>query len=274
MTCVPMNRIACCLASTILLLAGTAAAQSTLFVKIEDLTPSGEGAYEGADIDAIELLSPEGTAAFYAGDVVDSRKPANANNAKVSPRDALGQPVLADSGAPYVFSPNGGWIVVRIDLKGATYSDEWRLSVYEVDGSLYALRGGPEPYRVSIAAAAEGPWRVLGIGSGTARWTLNGVPSVSFDDERFSRIEDALELALDVDPITEAQYGMIEGSIDRLNQIDDIEQLQAELIGFHTYFEYVEHVVNDHGEKDGGRVHIARLLLETAWGRYRSITGA
>lgn len=269
-----MNRTNFFLPLLTVLVAANAAAQSALFVKIEDLTPSGTGAYEGADIDAIELLSPEGTSAYYASDVVDSRKPANANNAKVAPRDALGQPVLVDSSAPYVFSPNGGWIVVRIDLRGATYSDEWRLTVYEVDGSLYALSGGPDPYRVSIAASPEGPWRALGIGSGTARWTLNGVKATSFDDKRFSRIEDALELELDADPITEAQYGMIAGSIARLNGLDDIAQLQAELIGLHTYFEYIEHVVNDHGEKDGGRVHSARLLLKTAWDRYRSITGS
>lgn len=269
-----MYRVVRLLALSATLAAASVGAQGALFVKIEDLTPSGAEAFGGADIDAIELLSPAGTSVFYASTVVDSRKPANANNAKVSPGDALGRPVLVDPSAPYVFSPNGGWLVVRIDVPGVTYSDDWRLSVYEVDGSLYSLSGGPEPYRVSISASAEGPWRVLGIGSGTARWTLNGVASKPFDDDRFKGVQASLERELDVEPITEAQHAMVAGTVERLNEVDDIAQLQAELVGLHTYFEYVEHLVNDHGEKDGGRVYLARLLLKTAWDRYRSITGA
>lgn len=52
------------LAIASLALAGTASAQSPLFVKVEDLSAPGARTYEGADIEAIELLSPSGTARF------------------------------------------------------------------------------------------------------------------------------------------------------------------------------------------------------------------
>jgi hypothetical protein len=256
------------------LAAGAAAAEHALFVKVEDLTPSGDGAYSGADIDAIELASPNRHAAFYAAAVIDSEKPPNAGNAGVLPEHALGQPVLLDADAPYVFAPNGGWLIARIDVRGEAYTDEWRLTVYEVDGFTYPLSGAPEPYRVSVALAEDGPWQELGIGSGTSRWTLDGTAGMRFDDARVERIEAALARELDIEPITEAQYGMVAGTIARISALDDIAQLQAELVGLHTYFEYIEHVVNDHGEKDGGRVYLARLVLRTAWDRYRSITGS
>jgi hypothetical protein len=268
-----MERTVRLLITTMLFVSAAAAAQGALFVKLEDLAPSGEGKYEGADIDAIELRSPAGTAAFYAAAVVASEKPANAANVEVSPEHALGQPVVVDGDAPYVFAPNGGSIVVRIDV-GTPYTDDWRLTVFEVDGSLYASSGNPDPYRVSVAESADGPWRLLGIGSGTTRWTLGGAKSRPFDDERVASIEAALERELPIEPITEFQYTRAAGSIARLSSLDDIAQLQAELVGLLTHFEHVEHAVVEHGEQDGGRVSLARLLLKTAWDRYLSITGA
>ena len=53
-----------------------------------------------------------------------------------------------------------------------------------------------------------------------------------------------------------------------LTDLDDIAQLQTELVGLYTFFNYTEHVVNEHGERDGGRVLLTRALLDATWQRY------
>lgn len=256
------------LAIASLALAGTASAQNSLFVKVEDLSAPGERTYEGADIEAIELLNPAGTAAYYASAVIDSHKPANDNNADIDPATVVGQPTLVDWDAPYVFSMNGGWVVAELAVPGVAISDEWRLTVYEVDGALFPWGDAPEPYRVSVADSAEGPWRELGTGSGTARFTLAGASNQAFDDEVYDNIAAALEAVLDNAPVTEKQRADAAPFIARINALDDIAQLQTELVGLYTFFNYTEHVVNEHGERDGGRVLLTRALLDATWQRY------
>ncbi len=250
-----------------------ARAESSLFVRIEDLSPSGTATYEGADIDAVELLAPGGTAAYYAAAVVDSRRPQNASNAGVRGDAMLGQPVLLDGNAPYVFALNGGWVVARITLPNPV-EEGWRLTVYEIDGMLYPGQGLPEPYRVSMAEQPDGPWKVLGIGSGTSRFMLDGGSKQQFDDELVERIEASLRKVLDNEPATESQRTSATAFFKRLQSVEDLKQLQVELVALHAYFTSTEHAVNEHREKDGGRVVIARELLRAAYQRYRGITGA
>ena len=262
------------LAIASLALAGTAAAQSSLFVKVEDLSAPGARTYEGADIEAVELLSPAGTAAYYASAVIDSHKPANDNNADIDPATVVGQPTLVDWDAPYVFSMNGGWVIAEIAVPGVAIADDWRLTVYEVDGALFPWGDAPEPYRVSIGDGPDGPWRELGTGSGTARFTLAGRSNQTFDDEMYDNIAAALEEVFDNEPVTEKQRADAAPFIARINALDDIAQLQTELVGLYTFFNYTEHVVNEHGENDGGRVLLTRALLNAAWQRYRGVTGS
>ena len=262
------------LAIASLAMSGAVSAQSSLFVKVEDLSAPGARTYEGADIEAIELLSPSGTAAYYASAVIDSHKPANNNNADIDPATVVGQPVLVDWDVPYVFSMNGGWVIAEISVPGVTISDEWRLTVYEVDGALFPWGDAPEPYRVSVADGPDGPWRELGTGSGTARFTLDGGSNQIFDDEMYDNIVEALAEILDNEPVTEKQRADAGPFVARINALDDIPQLQTELVGLYTFFNYTEHVVNEHGERDGGRVLLTRALLDAAWQRYRGVTGS
>lgn len=78
--------------------------------------------------------------------------------------------------------------------------------------------------------------------------------------------------ALKAEPVTEAQYARAAGELARLTSFDEIAHVQSELVALHTHFEQVVRAVDEHGENDGDRVYLARLMLKRAWDRYRSAT--
>jgi hypothetical protein len=264
-----MNR-ACAVWASLLLVA-TGAAADSLYVKIQDLNPVGAGAFAGADIEAVELYDGANQRAYYVTDIVAAQVPGSGDDGGPDSANLRGLTVLADWDAPYVYSLNGGWVVVKIDTGANPVADDFRLTVYEVDGSLYHWGGAPDPYRVEVARAAEGPWKVLGIGSGTARFTLDGDMAPALDEETAEKIADTVARKPDNDPITDDLREKMAPTLARLAALRDPAQLGVELDGFHRFYHYRDHVVNEHGEVDGGRVMAPWLLLEAAWERYRQI---
>lgn len=261
-----------CAVCVSLLIAASATADS-LYVKILDLNPVGpEEAFAGADIEAIELYDGANQRAYYVSEVVAAEVAASGDEGSFADSANLrGLSVLVDWDAPYVYSLNGGWVVVRIDTGANPIADDFRLTVYEVDGSLYHWGGVPDPYQVAVARSAEGPWKVLGIGSGTARFTLDGRLVPALDKETASKIADTVAQQPDNDPIPDDLRDNMAPTLARLSALSEPAQLAVELDGFYRFYHYREHVVNEHGEVDGGRVMAPWLLLKTAWERYQKI---
>lgn len=258
---------ACCS----LAIAHTALADK-LYVKIVDLSESGASKYSGVDIEAIELLNDRGNSAYFADAVLEYALPPNEANSQMKAEDILGQTVLTHWGSPYVFSMNGGHVVAVIDTGLEAIAQDWLLTIYEVDGSLYDWGDAPEPFRVAIADSPKGPWRSLGMGSGTSRFTLDGQKKPALDDETFKKIIAALEEKPKNDPVPPELLEKMQPMLNRLKSLDDIQQLRIELAALYTFFNYRDHVVNEHKEADNGRVMAPWELLDSVYKRYQQLT--
>lgn len=253
------------------LLASFSLSAEQLYVRIQDLGPAQDGAYPGADIEAIELYDPDNRRAYYGARVIAAESPERLDQEGANPEELLGTTVLADWDAPYVYSLNGGWVVVAIDTGSNSVQDSFRLSIYEVDGSLYDWGGAPDPYSVSVARAPDGPWESLGKGSGSARFSLDGVYAPRLDDETATKISQLVAVRPANEAISDELRQAMMPTLDRLRSLDDRAQLAIELDSFYRFYNYRDHVVNEHGESDGGRVIAPWLLLKTAWKRYREL---
>jgi hypothetical protein len=252
-------------------------AAEKLFIKIEDLVPSGEAKNHGSDIEAVELRSPDGLSLHYATNAVapelpvKEEQPKDEKHGKMTAQNIRGVPILIDMETPYVYSLNGSWVVAELDFTPMTNRENWQLTVYEVDGSLYSWGDGPEPYKVSIASSNAGPWQSLGIGSGTSRFSLAGKKTKTLTPELLAEIKKALaEKPKNIEP-TEEMKTKFELELARLKSLKDIAQVEAELVGFEKFFHYKEHVVNSHGDKDKGTVMVAWHLLHALYTRYEQL---
>lgn len=256
-----------------LLLSGSAVFADSRYVLIEDLIKSGSARTHGTDVEAIEIRSPDGFSAFFASKVVKHSVPENENNGDMVVGDVIGVPSVMDSNAPYVFSLNGGWIIAEVNLPSAPNYDQWKLSVYEVDGVVYGP-GSPEPYRVSISRNQTGPWEVLGVGSGTTRFYVGGGNVYPLSDEILANIKEVVATKPDFKDPPENIFSLfIEPDIKRLLAVESKDQIESELVGYEKYFEHKEHAVVEHGDNDGGTVIGAWAILRAAYQRYEQLEG-
>lgn len=223
-------------------------------------------------LDAVELANAAGTVRFYASDLVDADIPPSIADGALAPAAALGPPPLIDSEAPYVVSLNGGWVIVAIDTLGIAPGDDWQVRVYEVDGMLYE-NGAPEPYGVSISTSPEGPWKELGVGSGVARFSLDGGSRVLSEEQR----REIARIVAKTDP-EQRLVGPLQTVVDkeqtRIQAIGSADQLVAEILAYLAYYEKLEHHVIGHGEVDDGSLQAAARLLAVLDARWRHLAGS
>lgn len=244
-----------------------------LYIRIDDLSPPGKSQYHGVDIEAIELFDRDKQMAWYASEVVDSRLPANSENIKMAAKDVLGQPVIIDWDAPYVYSLNGGWLIVRIGNEALSLDGNLRLSIFEVDGSLFDWGDAPDPYKISIAKSAQGPWLPVGLASGSARFDLEGEKvkplAKKLDDKTLAEIQAVLAQTPKNQAIATDVKEKMQPSLVRLKALNNYPQLEVELEAIWRFYQYRDHVVNEHKEADNGRVMAPWLLLKTIFDRYQ-----
>ncbi|MEM1250504.1 MAG: hypothetical protein AAGK22_29335 [Acidobacteriota bacterium] len=250
----------------------TAAEPESLYVKVEDLVPSGGFQFSGADIDAVELANAAGTVRFYASDVAASKIPKNVGDHALDPASALGPPTLIDSSAPYVVSLNGGSVVVAIDTMGVPTTDDWQVQVFEVDGTLYE-NGAPEPYRVSISESPQGPWKELGAGSGVARFSLGGGDTGLSEEER-DEIQRIVARPEAQQELVGSMKTIVGEERSRIQAIETTDQVVAELAAYLEYYEKREHDIVDHGGEDNGSLQAAAQILAALDVRLRQLSAS
>lgn len=216
-----------------------------IYVKIQDLSPQGSPAFQGADIDAVEIAPPNGYIRYFASRVVETDVADYANKAELDPDYMLGAPVILESGLPYVYSLNGGSVTLAINAHGQKIDNNWRISVYEVDGTLYES-GAPDPYEVFVSNKANGPWRSLGMGSGIARFTLDGKRTPEFTEAELKEVRDIITEP-DSTPMPDFLRQIIDGEKARIATVNSLDQIKAELAGYLIYYRHLHHEVVDHG---------------------------
>ena len=245
-----------------------ALAADTLFVKIEDLVPSAQDAFNGSDIDAVELSDPSGLARYFARSVVDAQQPSG--DAPTEATAALGAPVLLVPDSPYVHSLNGGSLVLEISSFGQQVGDDWQLTVYEADGTQYEA-GSPDPYRISVAASTSGPWRVLGIGAGISRFSLaDGKPTISA--EQLTQVREAVQSDDGDKSLPDFLEAIISRDLARIARVDELEQIDAELQAYLSYYQVKAHDVIDHGNPDNGSLLASRRILTALLERQQQLS--
>lgn len=151
----------------VLVLAAVRFIGGSTYVRIVDTSAerSLEGTAPGADIDAIAIEQWEGeerTKAWFAETIVkDPYADSDENGvaeAYADPQSALGNP--EDDEKTTFVALNGGELIVKVPKrlrKGLT------LSVYEV-GAVNAVKA--DAYEVYTSSKQDGPWELLGDGSG------------------------------------------------------------------------------------------------------------
>lgn len=231
-----------------------------LYVQIKDLVPEGDEIFTGADIDAVELSSPNGMVRLYASALIEN------NSNSVTPDHAdqasalLGPPVLISSEAPYVKSLNGGSVSVAIDTLGLQVSPDWNLTVYEVDGTLYD-EGAPEPYQIAVSRDPSGPWRDLGIGSGITRLALAGQQKLQLSDQETSSLSSIVSTVDHNIRLPESLGTIVSAEEFRLHLANSPQQIIAELKAFLVYYEHHEHQVEEHGATDNGGLQATARIM-------------
>lgn len=252
-------------------LSSSSALADKLYIKINDLSGTGESRYSGVDLEALELLVPTGTKAFYASKIIEHHLPENKENKKMKPESVIGQTVLTDWNASYVFSLNGGYLTAVIDTGSEPITDGWRLTIFEVDGSLFDWGDAPEPYQVSISRSLTSNWEILGLASGTSRFILGENTNHEVNKETLEKIKLALKKKPKNDPVPNDLLEKMQPMQQRLASLNNLAQLKVELAALYVFYNYREHVVNDHKESDNGRVMAPWLLLKTACDRYQTL---
>lgn len=238
-----------------------------IYIKIQDLSPQGSAAFQGTDIDAVELAPPNGYTRYFASRVVNTQVADYDNKAELDPDFMLGAPVILESGLPYVYSLNGGAVTLAINARGEKIENNWRISVYEVDGTLHES-GAPDPYEVFISNKASGPWRSLGMGSGVARFTLDGKRTPQFGETELKEVREIIAKP-DNKPMPDFLQKIIDSEKVRIAKVDSLGQINAELAGYLIYYRHLHHEVVDH---DGeGYLAAPQEVLAALMKRYQEL---
>lgn len=238
------------------------AAENDIYIKIQDLVPEGDSNFTGADIDAVELASPDGMVRMYAYMVQENDTPYIGPDHASEADAVLGAPVLISSGGAYVKSLNGGSLTVAINTLGLDVNSNWKVSVYEVDGTLYA-EGAPEPYQIYFANNANGPWTDLGIGSGISSFKLEGNQQLQLTDIESEKIAQIVATVDESTRLPESLASIVAAEEFRIHLSNSAEQMIAEMKAFLVYYGNREHMVMEHGDHDdGGLQATARIIAQ------------
>ena len=254
-----------------------------LYVKIEDQLPSNSGTiFPGADIEAVELVAPDGHVRQFATELIQPKPKGNGmkhhevdpqklygDNPKEVPgsypQDVIGPSLLVDVDRVFyrdknyswrpTYSLNGGEMIVAIPtdiVERDQAISRWNLKIYNVDGLSYDA-GTPDPYRVSVRMSPNQDWRELGYASGSSMFSLGDKQPERLSEMDWQEIETILNKKPEsASPMSDQIAAMIQPTLDRIETVENPRQLRSELSSFLDVYHQEKHHVQEHGYEDHG----------------------